>query len=173
MSSPRLALIVAMAENRVIGIDNRLPWHLPEDLKYFRSVTIGKPIIMGRKTFDSLGRVLPGRTNIVVSRQPGLQLPGALVVESPAAALAAANAQAVQDGVDEVLLIGGAQLYAELLPQCQRLYLTEVALQPDGDAWFPALQPDDWRELSARPVAASDVQPAHCYRVLERVVSDS
>ena len=132
-----LSLIAALGENRVIGVDNSMPWHLPGDFKYFKATTLGKPIIMGRKTWDSLGRPLPGRLNIVVSRQADLVLEGAEVYPSLEAAVVRAEEWAKEQGVDEVMLIGGAQLYAQGLAQADRLYLTRVALSPEGDAWFP------------------------------------
>ena len=122
MSEVKLALIAAMARNRVIGRDNAMPWHLPEDLRYFKATTLGKPIVMGRKTFDSLGRPLPGRTNIVVSRQPDLRLEGAQVFASIDAALDAARQQAQADGVDEVMVIGGDNLYRQTLESADRIY---------------------------------------------------
>ncbi len=169
MSSPRIALIAALASNRVIGIDNQLPWHLPEDLKYFRAQTWGKPIIMGRKTFDSLGRPLPGRTNIVVSHQPALQLPGAVVVTSPQQALEVARQQAELDAVDEVMVIGGEMLYREMLDLADRLYLTRVELSPQGDAWFPQIPEGDWSLVEQRDVPAGPDYPAHSYQVLDRI----
>ncbi len=165
---PKVSMIAAMARNRVIGRDNQLPWHLPEDLKYFRSVTWGKPIIMGRKTFDSLGRPLPGRTNIVVTGQAGLKLAGARVTASLTEALEIAFAQAELDAVDEVMVIGGATLYQQLLDRADRLYLTKVDAEPDGDAWFPDFDEDRWQVTSERRVEAGDGYPAHCYQVLDR-----
>ncbi|MCE6982290.1 dihydrofolate reductase, partial [Pseudomonas frederiksbergensis] len=119
-----LSLIAALAENRVIGIDNSMPWHLPGDFKYFKATTLGKPIIMGRKTWDSLGRPLPGRLNLVVSRQSGLQLEGAEVFASLDEAMVRAEQWALEQGVDELMLIGGAQLYTQAIERglADRLY---------------------------------------------------
>lgn len=133
-----LSLIAACAHDRVIGLDNHMPWHLPADLKHFKQTTLGKPIIMGRKTWDSLGRPLPGRLNLVVSRQAGLQLDGAEVFVSLDAAVARADEWAREQGVDELMLIGGGQLYAEALPMASRIYLTRIDLAVQGDAFFPA-----------------------------------
>ncbi|SDR72113.1 dihydrofolate reductase [Halopseudomonas xinjiangensis] len=166
---PKISMIAALARNRVIGRDNQLPWHLPEDLKYFRSVTWGKPIIMGRKTFDSLGRPLPGRTNIVVTGQAGLELAGARVTASLDEALKLAVAQAELDAVDEVMVIGGATIYQQLLDRAGRLYLTKVDAAPDGDAWFPDFDEGQWKVTSERSVEAGDAYPAHCYQVLDRL----
>ncbi|MBL4611522.1 dihydrofolate reductase [Halopseudomonas sp.] len=168
-SSPRIAMIAAMGLNRVIGRDNKLPWHLPEDLKYFRSVTWGKPIVMGRKTFDSLGRPLPGRTNIVVSNRDGLQIPGASVQTSIDAALQQASRQAVLDGVEEVMVIGGETLYRQMLERADRLYLTLVEAEPEGDAWFPPFSAQDWELVTKREVSGTDEYPAHSYQVLDRL----
>lgn len=121
-----LSLIAALAQNRVIGVDNSMPWHLPGDFKFFKATTLGKPIIMGRKTWDSLGRPLPGRLNIVVSRQTGLVLEGAEVYPSLEAAVARAEEWALEQGASELMLIGGAQLYSQGLEQADRLYLTRV-----------------------------------------------
>jgi dihydrofolate reductase len=150
-----LCLIAALAKNRVIGRDNQLPWHLPADLKHFKALTLGKPIIMGRKTWDSLGRPLPGRLNLVVSRQPGLRLEGAEVFPSLDAAIERADRWAREQGVDELMLIGGAQLYGQALSRAERLYLTRVGLEPEGDAWFPEFSEADWRreELDGHPPA--------------------
>lgn len=163
-----LCLIAALAENRVIGRDNQLPWHLPADLKHFKAKTLGKPIIMGRKTWDSLGRPLPGRLNLVVSRQAGLQLEGAEVFATVEAAHKRAEAWAREQGVDEVMLIGGAQLYEQALPGADRLYLTRVALQPDGDAWFPAFDEAQWQRVECDEQAATDVAPAHRFETWAR-----
>ncbi|AYC31090.1 dihydrofolate reductase [Pseudomonas cavernae] len=164
-----LALIAALAANRVIGIDNRLPWHLPADLKHFKALTLGKPIIMGRKTWDSLGRPLPGRLNLVVSRQPGLRLQGAEVFPSLEAALQRADTWAREEDAEELMLIGGAQLYAEALPLARRLYLTRVGLSPEGDAWFPEVPAADWHLASSIEHAAGEGTPAYAFEVWERV----
>ena len=163
-----LAMIAALGENRAIGIDNRLPWRLPADLKHFKALTLGKPVIMGRKTWDSLGRPLPGRLNLVVSRQAGLTLEGAEVFASLDAALARAEAWAQAEDADELMLIGGAQLYAEALPRAARLYLTRVGLAPEGDACFPEIDGAAWRLASSIEHAAADDAPAYAFEVWER-----
>ncbi|MEB2872796.1 dihydrofolate reductase [Pseudomonas rhizosphaerae] len=163
-----LGLIAALAENRVIGIDNSMPWHLPGDFKYFKATTLGKPIIMGRKTWDSLGRPLPGRLNLVVSRQSDLDLPGAEVFASLDAAIERAEAWAHEEGAEEVMLIGGAQLYELGLGQADRLYLTRVASQPDGDAWFPEFDENQWQQVSSVANEAVDDKPAYAFEVWER-----
>jgi len=170
MSETRLplALIAALGENRVIGIDNRLPWHLPADLRHFKAMTLGKPIIMGRKTWDSLGRPLPGRLNLVVSRQAGLRLEGAEVFASLPAAIARAEQWARAEEAEEIMLIGGAQLYAEALPLAQRLYLTRVALSPAGDAFFPAFDAADWHLASSIEHPAGEGTPAYAFEVWDR-----
>lgn len=163
-----LCLIAALAENRVIGRDNQLPWHLPADLKHFKAMTLGKPIIMGRKTWDSLGRPLPGRLNIVVSRQPQLRLEGAEVFASLDAAIVRADEWARQQGVDELMLIGGAQLYEQGLALAERLYLTRVALQPEGDAWFPVFAEAQWQCREREAHTAEADSPAYCFEAWER-----
>jgi dihydrofolate reductase len=163
-----LSLIAALGENRVIGVDNSMPWHLPGDFKYFKATTLGKPIIMGRKTWDSLGRPLPGRLNLVVTRQAGLELEGAEVFTSLEAAVARAEEWAVEQGVAEVMLIGGAQLYAQALDKADRLYLTRVALSPEGDAWFPEVDPAHWNLVSEVHNPAIDDKPAYSFEVWER-----
>ncbi|MDB6143292.1 MAG: dihydrofolate reductase [Pseudomonas sp.] len=163
-----LSLIAALGENRVIGVDNSMPWHLPGDFKYFKATTLGKPIIMGRKTWDSLGRPLPGRLNLVVSRQADLQLEGAEVFTSLDAAVVRAEQWARGQGVDEVMLIGGAQLYAQGMGQADRLYLTRVALSPDGDAWFPEFDTAEWALVSNTENPAVDGKPAYNFEVWER-----
>lgn len=144
---PGLCMIAAMAGNRVIGRANALPWHISADLKHFKRTTLGKPIVMGRKTYESIGRPLPGRTNIVVTRQRNFQPEGVRVVHTTEAAVAAAQEVATADGAQEVMVIGGEQLYRSLLPYAQRLYLTEVEGSIEGDAWFPELAADEWVEL--------------------------
>jgi dihydrofolate reductase len=132
MSSPVISLVAAMANNRVIGKDNQMPWHLPADLKHFKAVTLGKPIIMGRKTYESIGRPLPGRQNIVISRNPNYLLDGCDTATSFEAALNLVGDQA------EVMVIGGGQLYRETLSRANKLYLTFIDLTVDGDTQFPA-----------------------------------
>ena len=166
---PRLAMIAAMARNRVIGRDNQLPWHISADLKHFKRTTLGKPIVMGRKTFESIGRPLPGRTNIVVSRQPGYQPEGVTVASSAEAAVQKAEEAALKDGVDEVMVIGGEQLYRTLLPWARRLYLTEVECEVEGDAWFPSLTQADWQELERE--RAREGEWRFSFVVLERSVA--
>ncbi len=170
MNAPRLpiALIAAVAANGVIGRDNRMPWHLPADLRYFKAATLGKPVVMGRKTWDSLGRPLPGRLNLVVSRQPGLALEGAETFGSLDAALARADRWAREQGAGEIMLIGGAQLYVEALPQAARLYLTRIALSPEGDAFFPGWTPADWQLVSRAEHPATAEAPGHAFEVWER-----
>ncbi|MBH9399195.1 dihydrofolate reductase [Pseudomonas aeruginosa] len=163
-----LAMIAALGENRAIGIDNRLPWRLPADLRHFKAMTLGKPVIMGRKTWDSLGRPLPGRLNLVVSRPAGLALEGAEVFASLDAALARAEAWAQAEDADELMLIGGAQLYAEALPRAERLYLTRVGLAPEGDAFFPEIDDAGWRLAASIEHAAADDAPAYAFEVWER-----
>jgi dihydrofolate reductase len=143
----RISLVAAMAENRVIGADNRLPWDLPADLKRFRSLTSGHPIIMGRKTFESIGRVLPGRTNIVVTRNPDYRVHGAVVVASLDAAFdTARGAPGAQGEAGECFVIGGAEIYTLALPLADRLYLTEVHATVPGDAYFPEWPEHRFRE---------------------------
>ena len=131
MSAPRLSLIAALAQNRVIGIENRLPWKLPEDLAHFKALTLGHPILMGRKTFESLGRALPGRRNIVITRNPDYPAPGCEIASSITDAITLCGQ------ANEVFFIGGAELYQQVLPLVDRLYLTEVQIEAQGDAWFP------------------------------------
>ncbi|KWR78591.1 dihydrofolate reductase [Cupriavidus sp. IDO] len=137
-----LTLIVAKARNGTIGRDNALPWRLPEDLAHFKRTTMGAPVIMGRKTWDSIGRPLPGRRNIVVSRNPALKIEGAEVAAS------LEDAQRLCVGVEQVFLIGGAQLYAEALPSADRLVVTEIDANVEGDAFFPAIDRTLWLETS-------------------------
>lgn len=138
---PRISIIVAMAKNRVIGANNRLPWHLSADLKRFKALTMGHHIIMGRKTFESIGKPLPGRTTLVISRDTGYQAPGAKVVHSLPAALSASV------GDSEVFIVGGEQIYHESLPVADRIYLTEIDKEFDGDSFFPSLTSKAWRTL--------------------------
>jgi dihydrofolate reductase len=136
----RLTCVVAVAENGVIGSHNQLPWHLPADLQRFKALTLGKPMIMGRKTYDSIGRPLPGRTSIVISRQAQLEIPGCIVVDSLDAAIAAAG------DVPEAAVIGGADLFRLALPRIDIVHLTRVHAQIPGDIFFPELDPREWQE---------------------------
>jgi len=144
-----LSVIVAVANNNVIGLDNTLPWHLPEDLKRFRALTTGHHIIMGRKTYESLGRLLPGRTTVIVTRNPQYKIEGALIAHSLEAAMALCRND------DEAFLIGGAELYQHGLDLANKLYMTEIAIEVKGDAHFPALDMSQWQE-SAREAHVSE-----------------
>ncbi len=163
-----LAMIAALADNHVIGLDNRMPWHLPADLKHFKAMTLGKPIIMGRKTWNSLGRPLPGRLNLVVSRQPDLQLEGAETFTGLDSALTRAEQWARKQGVDELMLIGGAQLYAQALPQAQRLYLTRIEASPEGDAFFPDYDQAEWERVDSQAHPAEGDAPAYRFETWQR-----
>lgn len=147
---PRIALVAAVGINGVIGNAGGLPWRLPSDLKRFKEVTMGKPVIMGRKTHESIGRALPGRRNIVVTRSHGFERNG---VER-ATSLDEAIVMAGEGGIPEICVIGGGQLYSEALPRADRLYLTHVMAEPDGDTQFPAIVEADWL-----PVSAEDIVP--------------
>ena len=163
-----LAMIAALAEQHVIGRDNIMPWHLPADLKHFKAMTLGKPIIMGRKTWDSLGRPLPGRLNLVVSRQPDLQLEGAETFTDLDSALTRAEQWAREQGVDELMLIGGAQLYAQALPRAQRLYLTRIEASPEGDAFFPDYDQAEWERVDSQAHPAEGDAPAYRFETWQR-----
>ena len=155
----RLAVIVAAAENGVIGRNNALPWHLPQDLRYFKRVTMGKPIVMGRKTFDSIGRPLPGRTNIVITRNPGFSAEGVRVVASLDEALRLAADIALIDGATELVVIGGVEIYRASIPRADRLYITEVHASVEGDAFLPRIDWSQWREVGRERHPASDANP--------------
>ncbi len=164
------AIIVAMSENRVIGRDGGMPWHLPGDLKHFKTVTLAKPGVMGRRTFQSIGRPLPDRTNIVITRDSTFSAQGITVVHSLDEAMATARNQACVDGVDEVMVIGGGQIYADALARTERIYLTEIHATIDGDTFFPDLPPGDWREVSRRDDVLSEMSdPACSFVILERI----
>ena len=164
-----LAVIVAAAENGVIGRNNALPWHLPEDLRYFKRVTMGKPIVMGRKTYESIGRPLPGRSNIVISRNPGFEAQGVRVVASLDEALSLATDIAEIDGAEELVVIGGGEIYAAAIPRADRLYITEVHAAILGDALLPAIDWAAWREVArARHAAAGPNPYDYSFVVFER-----
>ena len=143
----RLSLIVALAQNGVIGRNNKLPWYLPEDLKYFKRVSMGKPLIMGRKTFESLGKPLPGRPHIITTRDKSYHYEGCHVVHTLEKARARAESLLLIDGGDEALIIGGAEIYALTLPDIDRMYMTEVHGEVDGDAFFPEYDKQAWKEV--------------------------
>jgi len=155
----KIVLIAAFAQNRVVGINNTLPWHLPEDLKYFKRTTSGKAIIMGRKTYDSIGRPLPNRTNIVISRNRDFQADGVRVVASLEAAIELAKEVNYINDVQEVMVIGGASIYEAALPIADRLYLTHVHAEIEGDAYFPEVNFKQWLEVSREDYQASDKNP--------------
>ena len=147
----RIALVVAVARNGVIGRGGGLPWKLSSDLKLFKSITMGKPLIMGRKTWESLPKSpLPGRDNIVVTRNPDYAAEGAVVVNDIDAAVVKARELAKRAGADEIAVIGGGEIFSALLPRADRIYLTEVDIEVAGDTFFPALDPDAWRETETR-----------------------
>jgi dihydrofolate reductase len=161
MIIPNLSLIAAVADNRVIGVQNRLPWHLSADLQRFKRLTMGKPMLMGRKTWESLPGRLPGREHVVITRNPAYAAAGICVQPGLAEAIAAYR------DVPEMMLIGGAELYAQALPQAARLYITHVHVSPAGDRLFPEFNPTDWEETER--IHCDDTQSiAHTFITLER-----
>ncbi len=145
--------IVAMAQNRVIGKQNQLPWHLPADLKHFKDVTMGKPILMGRKTYDSIGRALPGRCNVIITRDNSLSAPGCIVANSIETALTSVAYE------DEVFVIGGAALFQQMLDRIQRFYFTIIHEDIDGDVSFPEIDLKQWQEVSREKFSADQHNP--------------
>lgn len=167
--SMKLALISAMSRNRVIGRNNALPWYLPEDLKYFKRVTMGKPVIMGRKTRESIGRPLPGRSNIIVSRNTRFEADGARVVHSLDEAIAMARNIVLINGGDEAVVMGGAEIYRQALPLADRLYLTRVHAEVEGDTFFPEFDAGQWLEIGREDFPASGANPYdYSFVILER-----
>jgi len=167
---PVIALVVAMGENRAIGRGGDLPWHLRSDMKFFRKVTMGKPVIMGRRTFKSLPRVLDGRLNIVLSRDRGFVAPSAVMAHSLEEGLRAARESCARTGADEIMVIGGEDVFREILPQTGRIYLTEVHAAPEADTWFPGLDMGEWREVfRERHEAGPHDDHDFSFVVLERV----
>ena len=159
----RIALIAAMAENHVIGRNNQLPWRIPADLKHFKVLTMGKPIIMGRKTYESIGRPLPGRVNIVLTGDVTYRAEGCEVVHSIAQALQVAGA------VEEAMIVGGSDLYRQTIGDADRLYLTLVKAEVEGDAWFPKIDSRQWREIKREAHRADNSnQYDYAFVVLER-----
>lgn len=166
MSRPVISLIAAVAHNQVLGRDNRLLWRLPDDLRHFKKMTQGKPIVMGRKTFESIGRPLPGRDNRIVSRQSDIHVKGCRVFSSLQDALYIGEEP-------EVVVIGGGQVYAEALPVAHRIYLTEVDVSVEGDTWFPVIDSNQWKEISRESHAADENHDYRfIFRVLERIADN-
>ncbi|MDB2384505.1 dihydrofolate reductase [Endozoicomonas sp.] len=166
----KIAMIAAVAENNAIGINNKMPWYLPGDLRYFKAVTMGKPIIMGRKTFESLGKPLPGRTNIVITRDQQYNHDGVRVVHSLEDALSLAESIAMIDGVSELMVIGGAEIYRQALPKAERLYLTRVYQRFEGDAFFPEFDERNWTEVTRKDQTTEDEQQlTYSYLILDKI----
>jgi dihydrofolate reductase len=165
---PRIALIWAMARNRVIGRENTLPWRLPADMQHFRRLTLGHPVLMGRKTFQSLPGPLQGRTNVVISRDPAFVAPGCLVAQTIDAAVQLA-ASRLQSGDPRLFVIGGGDLYAQMLPRADLLYVTLVDADLEGDARFPDIDWSEWRELDRQMHPADEKNAYRCtFVTLER-----
>jgi len=161
-----ITLVVARAKNGVIGVDGALPWHLPADLKRFKAITVGKPVVMGRKTFESIGKPLPGRQNIVMTRRADWTAPGVTVVPNLAEAVAAAGLDPRVRG--DLMIIGGAEIYALALPVATRIELTEVDAAPAGDTILPPFDPARWREVARVAHPAEDGRPGFAFVTLER-----
>jgi len=166
---PVLALVVAAAENDVIGRGGQLPWRIPSDLRLFRRLTMGKPVIMGRKTFESIGKALDGRHNIVLTRDPAFQAAGVIAEPTLTAAMDEAHALAAAASVNEIMVIGGAEVFREALPQAGRIYLTRVHGSPQGDTFLPSISEDEWGEISREPLPRGESDEFGCtLLVLER-----
>jgi dihydrofolate reductase len=144
----KIVLVAAIGDNAVIGRDGQLPWRLKSDLQHFKKVTLNRPVIMGRKTHESIGRLLPDRTNIVLTRDLSLIAPGAVLATSLDAALSYARSDAARRGVDEIMVIGGGDIFAATMDMAHRLEITQVHMSPEGDALFPAIDPEVWQEIS-------------------------
>lgn len=168
---PEIVLVVAVADNGVIGRAGAMPWHLPADLAHFRRLTVGKPVVMGRKTFESIGKPLPGRHNIVLTRQPGWTSAGVSVVANLAEAIAAAGLNPMARA-PEIMVIGGAQIYSEALPIATRVELTRIHVAPEGDTWFAPLDPERWVETARKDMPAQGDAPAHAFITLARRAAD-
>jgi dihydrofolate reductase len=168
-TAPAIALVAAVAENGVIGAGGHLPWRIPSELRHFRKITMGKPVIMGRKTFASLGKPLAGRDNIVLTRDGGFLAEGAQIARTAQAALDLARQCAKRRGAREIMVIGGAKIYAALMPLASRIYLTRVHASPEGDVRFPAIEASQWQEVwrEDRPKAAGD-EHGYTLLILER-----
>ena len=161
-----ISLVVAAATNNAIGKDGKLPWHLPNDMKHFKNMTWGMPVVMGRKTFESLGKVLPGRKNIVISRQPGWQADGVVTVKNIEDALFVAR----ETDAKEVMVIGGGEIYKALFEKARRIYLTRVEAEPEADTFFPTLRSEEWYLMSQQNHEADDKNAwNYSFQVWERI----
>lgn len=163
-----ISLIVAHGRNLVIGIEDELPWHLPDDLRWFKAATLGKPVVMGRKTYDSIGHALPKRPNIVITRNPEFRAEDATVVTDVNEGLRVAEEEARKLGVSEVMVIGGGEIFTEVLRVADRLYITIVDVTAEGDAYFPEYERNEWRQTFYERVPEEEGRPAHCFMILER-----
>lgn len=163
-----IAMIAAVAQNRVIGAAGSLPWSIPEDLKFFKAATLHKPLIMGRATFESIGRPLPQRINIVVTRNRHFEHPGVQVCQDLESAIALADDRAMVAGVEEIMICGGGDIYAQLLPAARRLYLTEIGIEAAGDTFFPELDAG-WQEVERVAGSPGEGQPAYDFVRYERL----
>lgn len=164
-----VAMIVAMAKNRVIGVEGKLPWYLPEDLKFFKRITQAKPLVMGRKTYASIGKPLPNRLNVVVTRNAEFTHEGVRVCHDLPAALALADQHATIEAAEEIMVMGGGEIYRQALPFAQRLYITEVDIDVAGDATFPDFAPQEWQEVQRVAGQPAAGQPNYDFVVYERI----
>jgi dihydrofolate reductase len=160
----RVAMIAGVAENGVIGAGGKIPWRIPSDMAFFKRTTMGKPIVMGRKQYESVRRPLPGRTNLVVSRRPGFQPDGVIVINDLDAAIDHAIAIAEADRAEQAMVIGGGEMYAQAIERADRLYISHIALRPTGEVVFPAIDPARWRLVGEPPVEPSPKDEA-AYRI--------
>ncbi len=161
-----ISLVVAAATNNAIGKDGKMPWHLPNDLKHFKNITWGMPVVMGRKTFESVGKVLPGRKNIVVTRQVGWEVKGAVAVQKIDDALFIAK----ETDANEVMVIGGGEIYKALFDRAKRIYLTRVEAEPEADTFFPSLDPQHWQLVSQKDHEADSANAYnYSFQVWERI----
>ncbi len=166
--NPEIVLVVARADNGVIGMEGAMPWHLPADLKRFKKLTVGKPVIMGRKTFESIGKPLPARHNIVLTRDTDWTAEGVTVVPNLAEAIAAAGLDP-RTRAEHYMVIGGAEIYRLALPSASRIELTEIHASPEGDTWFPEIDKGRWHEVAREKHPASDGNPAFDFVTLKAV----
>lgn len=166
---PVPVIVVAVSDNGVIGDGETMPWHLPADLKRMKRITMGKPLVMGRKTYRSIGRPLPGRTNIVVTRDRGFKVEGVEIAHDLDEALDLARRVALTDGVDEIIVFGGAEIYRQAFDKVQRIHLTEIHVDAEGQTRFPDYEKDEWKETEREDLPADGDAPAHSFVTLERI----